>query len=217
MVTRVMTMMVALVAGGVMLPVPASGQSVREARFDQQQLPSTMRISPVLQPVVRQLLDASPTFRAQVRRIAAARHVWVVVEPVIGRAGCCTLARTSVRHFSEGGIRAKVEIAYPVGAVDYAQLLGHEFEHVVEQIERVDVRRLARKRAGASQVGDNLFETRRAAEAGRRVAEEASAAGLEPRDAVRTGFARVFSAVRRALRPRPAAQAGESPTADRQN
>jgi hypothetical protein len=177
-----------------------------------------MRISPVLQPVVQQLLASSPTFRAQVRRIAAAPHVRVVVEPAIGRGGgCCTLARTRFRHFSEGGIRADVEIAFPLGAADYAQLLGHEFEHIVEQIERVDVRRLARDGAGAQEVGDGLFETRRAALAGRRIAEEASAAGVGPRDRVRDGFTWAFSAVRRAFRLRPAARAGEGPTAERHN
>jgi hypothetical protein len=214
MVTRVMTM-VALIGGGMMVPGPVSGQSVREARVDQQ-LPCTIRISPVLQPVVGQLLASSPTFRAQVRRIAAAPHVRVVVEPAIGRAGCCTLARTWFRHFSEGGIRAHVEVAFPASATSYAQLLGHEFEHVLEQIERVDVRRLAREGAGAQEVGDDLFETQRAAQAGLQVADEASAAGIEPRDRVRDGFARAFSAVRRVFRPRPAAEAGGAPAADRQ-
>jgi hypothetical protein len=90
-----------------------------------------------------------------------------------------------------------VEIAFPLTATEYAELLGHEFEHIVEQIDRVDVRRQAREGGGAQQIGDDTYETRRAARAGRRIAEEAETAGIEPPDLVRRGLARTLSAISR--------------------
>jgi hypothetical protein len=147
-----------------------------------------------------QLLASSPTFRAQMRRIAGAAHVRVAVEPAVGGVGgCCALARTVFRHVADGAVLARVEIAFPLTATEYAELLGHEFEHIVEHIERVDVRWLARQGDEAHQIGEDTFETRRAAEAGVAIAREAEQAGIEPPDRIRRGLAWTASALGRLL------------------
>ena len=53
------------------------------------------------------------------------------------------------------------------------EMIGHEFEHVVEQIEGLDLRALARKRgSGVWELDVQVFETDRAQHAGRVVAAE---------------------------------------------
>jgi hypothetical protein len=92
-----------------------------------------------------------------------------------------------------------VEIAFPLTAAEYAELLGHEFEHIVEQIDRVDVAALARDGIEASRIGDNTFETRRAARAGRAIARETEQAGRESPDRIRQGLDRVLTAIWRVV------------------
>lgn len=53
------------------------------------------------------------------------------------------------------------------------ELVGHEFEHVIEQIEGLDLKRLARvKGSGVREAEPRVFETDRAQSAGRVVAAE---------------------------------------------
>ena len=55
------------------------------------------------------------------------------------------------------------------------ELVAHEFEHVLEQIEGLDLRRLARiKGSGVHELQGRVFETDRAQLAGRIVADQAS-------------------------------------------
>jgi hypothetical protein len=56
---------------------------------------------------------------------------------------------------------------------DYVELIGHEFEHAIEQAEGVDLRSLVESRGGAAYItADGAFETARAVRVGRIVAEE---------------------------------------------
>jgi hypothetical protein len=53
------------------------------------------------------------------------------------------------------------------------ELIGHEFEHLLEQIEGLDLKRLARvKGSGVRVLEGRVFETDRAQAAGRLVAAE---------------------------------------------
>ena len=55
------------------------------------------------------------------------------------------------------------------------ELIGHEFEHLLEQIEGLDLKRLAGvKGSGVRVLEGQVFETDRAQAAGRLVAAEAS-------------------------------------------
>jgi hypothetical protein len=67
-------------------------------------------------------------------------------------------------------IRAEVNV--PPGR-DYAELVAHEFEHVIEQIEGLDLRRMSKTRgARVWEVERGWFESGRAVDAGRAVTAE---------------------------------------------
>ena len=69
-------------------------------------------------------------------------------------------------------IRADVHLPPTNGLTE---LVGHEFEHLIEQIEGLDLKRLARvKGSGVHEAEGRMFETDRAQAAGRVVAAEAS-------------------------------------------
>ncbi len=112
------------------------------------------------------LIQSSSTFRAQCERIAAARNLRVDVElvPTLG----LVRAETAITRYEAGAIRAEVRIAF---GQDYRELIAHEFEHIIEQLDGVDLRAEA-DQGRAWLVDRHVFETRRASEAGRRVRRE---------------------------------------------
>ena len=124
----------------------------------------------MLQPIVIELLQRSATFRQQCRRMAVTQvlrvrlHVSTTVDPG-------ARAQTVINHYEAGAIRAEMTVRF---AEDYQELLAHEFEHILEQVEGVDLRaeaasgRAWRTRSGA-------FETRRAFDAGVRARQEVDA------------------------------------------
>lgn len=116
------------------------------------------------------LLRLSDTFRAQCARIAAdARvHVRLNVTTTIVSIG---RAQTTFRRYRNGALSAEVEVLF---GENYRELLAHEFEHVIEQIDGVDLRdEVVRGRAW--EVAAGTFETRRAFDTGLRVLRESEA------------------------------------------
>jgi hypothetical protein len=137
-----------------------------------------IRLAQVLVPVFDRLLQSSATFRRQVARIASAPYARIVVNAVLGASTVSRgTARTTMRRFSEGALLAYVEIPTPLILAEYARLFGHEFEHVIEQLERVNLQELAGTGA-AARLGDGAYETIRARDAGLTVAREAQAGAL---------------------------------------
>ena len=127
--------------------------------------PLNIHVDPLLQPLVAALLEKSPTLRRQWQTIGAARivRVWVVATPVL-RETQSARARTQFTRYTFGAIRAVVELP---GGMDITELLPHELEHVIEQIEGLDLPALAQKReSGVDQVSGGVFETSRARNAG---------------------------------------------------
>ena len=112
------------------------------------------------------LLQGSPTFRGQCEQIASARNVRVELSVVRLMGG--VRAETAIDRYRGGALRADVRIA---PGQDYRELIAHEFEHVIEQIDGVDLRQEAAT-GRAWLVDRNVFETRRALEAGLRVRRE---------------------------------------------
>ena len=115
------------------------------------------------------MLERSPTFRSQCRRIAEAPNLSVRVRLDMAIIGRIYRAVTSICRQPSGAIVAAIDIA-PFG--DPAEWLAHEFEHVIEQLDGVNLRELERRRQGAWQSGPQLFETERAVRVGRRVFRE---------------------------------------------
>lgn len=132
-------------------------------------LPPTIVLERGLEPIVRATLESSPTFRQQCRILEAAPSVTATVRITSRTPGAAERALSRVRRSPEGAIAAAIEIRH---TPDIAELLGHEFEHVIEQLDGVNLRTL--EAAGeARRLVDGAFETRRAIAAGQRVSSEA--------------------------------------------
>jgi len=124
------------------------------------------------------LLHASPTFRRQCARVAVSPVLRVTVR-LTGVLVETARAQTVISRYDAGAIRAEVTLRF---GEDYQELLAHEFEHVLEQVDGVVLRdEVATGRAWRTDSG--AFETRRAYDAGVRAREEAvsSADAPEPR------------------------------------
>jgi len=157
-------------------------------------LPDSITLEDGLQPIVRLALEHSPTFRQQCRVLAAASRLHATVRVSFRPAGVMSRARTSFRQNQWGALAAEIQIR---SAADMTELIAHEFEHLIEQLDGVDLNALARERK-AHRLSDGAFETDRAIAAGYRVASEV--ADNAP-DRVRRAGASVWRALRRAVFP----------------
>jgi hypothetical protein len=143
--------------------------------------PSNIQIG-TLQPAFVELLQRSATFRQQCARIAASRVLRVTVR-VATTLNEGARAQTIINRYEAGGIRAEVTLRF---AEDYLELLAHEFEHVLEQVDRVSLHdEVAKGRAWITPSG--AFESRRAFEAGIRAREEYDALAPDAPRAVAFG------------------------------
>jgi hypothetical protein len=136
----------------------------------QQLLAPGSSIAPAARPLVERLWRSSPTFRRQCARLAAARAV-VIVSLDFPRHASGLNARTEITR--NGTIHAHVHLR----AVDQeaAEFLGHELEHVLEQLDEVDLARAVVDGVHGVYVSQRpaTFETARASAVGQIVAREA--------------------------------------------
>ena len=132
-------------------------------------LPSNLDVARVFRPFLDKMWQASPTFRGQWRRLAAGPGVRVsVLVEDLPRPASSSKARTVLRRQDGSLVSAHV---YLKPSLDAAELIAHEMEHILEQLDGVDLQ--AQDGNGVVwKAGDGAFETRRAIEAGRRVARE---------------------------------------------
>lgn len=143
--------------------VPAAAETVARRAA----APANMTMDGDVREFVEEMAALSPTLRRQFAVIAAApARVDVRVSGVPLPAS--SRALTTIRKYESGYLHA--EISLPVNS-DQVELLAHELEHVVEQIERVDLTAL--ERAGqAWRDSWGVFETERAHAAGHAAADE---------------------------------------------
>ena len=166
-VVRVVASFFAIVA----LPFPLRAQTLAEteaaagAPVPVIARPVNIRVDPLLQPLVEKLLRQSPTVRRQWETIAASRLVRVsLISSPLLRESTAARARTGVSRDAFGAVRAIVELP---SAVDITELLAHELEHVLEQVEGLDLPALTKGgSAGVQQVARGVYETDRARNAG---------------------------------------------------
>ena len=158
-------------------PVVAAAQTSSSPCVAGQTLPSNFHLS-LLSDLIAEMLEHSSTFRRQCERIVAAGprvRISVRIDrmPVTGPR-----ARAVVRRFAYGFLDVDITIAF---GANYVELLAHELEHVREQLENIDL--CAEEMKGhASRDASGVFETDRAAQAGRLVWSEVQAS-LRPRTA----------------------------------
>jgi hypothetical protein len=130
-------------------------------------LPAWISLQDGLEPLVRRTLESSPTFRQQCRVLAAAPDMTASVRVARPAPSELNRARATMRN---SGNRTVVEIEI-LKPSDFAELLGHELEHLIERIDGVDLSAAA-QRGEARRLEDGAYETRRAIAAGRRVSGE---------------------------------------------
>jgi hypothetical protein len=119
-----------------------------------------------VQPFVQRAWEGSATFREQCRKLAAAG---AVVSLGSSSAREVWNAASHIGRSSEGVMVARVRVRIGAGTVE---LIAHELEHVLERIEGVNYLMASRRGSSTRLLPGGAFETKRAIEAGRRVARE---------------------------------------------
>jgi hypothetical protein len=150
--------------------VPANVRSTTAAMCNPPALalPSTITLEPGLEPIVRLALEYSPRFRQQCQVLASATTLKATVKIALQPPSMAGRARALVHRGPDGTFSAEIEIRDPA---QMTELLAHEFEHIIEQLDGVDLGELA-ARGEAHRTSDGAFETERAIATGHQVANE---------------------------------------------
>jgi hypothetical protein len=125
--------------------------------------PASLRAG-VFQPIVQEMWQASPAFRKQCARLAAASGLTVTVRAVSQRRSGMR-AFTTIRRQKASVVKADINLFDIAHAVE---LIAHEIEHIIEQLDGIHERPNPCARDG----GSGALETCRAIQMGRRVADE---------------------------------------------
>jgi len=136
-------------------------------------LPPNVTVPSSFADLVDVMLRSSPTFRAQCSRIGRAGRLHVTVERSLSASP--QAAVTHLTRLDNGRLQAEVELGL---FGDPVLLIAHEFEHIIEQLDGVDLGAMA-DRSGTGVRADSRtgqFETERAIAIGKRVAREVSGA-----------------------------------------
>jgi hypothetical protein len=137
-----------------------------EATPRQLAIPPNLIVLGEYRPLVESMLRYSPTFRRQCLRISGASSVTVYLR--IGSPSWVSgvRAKTDITRDRLGTLSAFIEIS-PLH--DNVELIAHEMEHVIEQLDGIDLAsRAALRNTGvwATSSTPNVFETTRAKRVG---------------------------------------------------
>jgi hypothetical protein len=132
-------------------------------------LPHTVMVEAGLKPLITRMLEGSPTFREQCRRLDISENLVVVLraDPLIPKD--ISRARSTINRYSSGVVIVNVTVA---PGSDQPQWIAHEFEHALEVREGQNLPQLARRGRTAGESADRMFETLRATKVGRAVQSE---------------------------------------------
>jgi len=133
------------------------------------QFPQTVQIDRAVGPRISVMLERSATFREQCRRVAATPRLYIRVHVNGFIVSDRFRARTRIFRFESGVMIAEVELRTPWAPEEW---IAHEFEHVLEQVERVPLVELANRTGSVWRTADDMFESARAIRAGRTVVAE---------------------------------------------
>jgi hypothetical protein len=128
---------------------------------------STLKMDHQLRAIAHAMWHRSPTFRRQVARLSQQTNLDTQLN-VCTRPSGQWRAETQLRH-GEGALRtATVRITMPNRAATIVELIAHELEHIVEQLDGVDLPRTATRSdaSGVYQTHGGRFETERARRVG---------------------------------------------------
>ena len=133
-------------------------------------MPSSINAPDDLRHHMGWMLQRSATFRQQCRRIDVPR-LHVQIRPDVQLLDRPFRARSIIQRSETGRLTAWVAIT-PLG--NPTQWLAHELEHIIEQLDGVDLAAMAARSATgvSARSDDGQYETERAVAAGQRVAQE---------------------------------------------
>jgi hypothetical protein len=135
------------------------------------QVPPNISVPDSLRPILYDILKKSPTFRRQCLQLSRSHNLRIDIKIVgaIPQTHCLALSRAT--RFADGQVMLTMMIVAARG--NYVELLGHEFEHALEQAEGLDLKALAATSGDrVYQLEDGSFETQRARRVGLTVARE---------------------------------------------
>jgi hypothetical protein len=118
--------------------------------------------------LMREMWVRSPTFRRQCARLGRAANGRITIE-VRNQGSFVFRAATFIQSEPGGRWRATVAVFL---FTDLVELIGHEMEHIIEQLDGVDLIRLQQQGISGVTSGHQHYETARAAATGKRVAQE---------------------------------------------
>lgn len=156
-----------IIVAGINYSVPM--RAIEPPNVCQRALPGNIVLSTEMARALMKIYESSATFRAQCDRIAAAPALSVIIrlDAVIPRS-CLAFTLINRRGYT---LRADVHL--PAAGTMMAELVGHEFEHIVEQLDGLNLRVLANVRgSGVRESAFEVYESDRAQRAGRIVAAE---------------------------------------------
>ena len=140
--------------------------------YDEVPVASNIAVAALFRPLVRSMLERSPTFRRQWARLARATNLTVDVRSEPG-GDPGVAAFTTIRRELGEPVEARVVIVHGTRT---AELIAHELEHVIEQLDGIDLTQKADVRGSGVRhcsCGEGTaFETTRAIGTGLRVAED---------------------------------------------
>jgi hypothetical protein len=140
-------------------------------QFENVGLPANLTVSSSLRATVESMLRDSVSFRRQCARVASSPSLAVSVDQALLLPTAPFQAITSVSIEPDGGLMARVLLG---SRADPGETLAHELEHIIEQLDGVDLQSLAKRAdAGVHRTYDgDRYETERAVAMGRQVAQE---------------------------------------------
>ncbi len=145
--------------------------------YDDVEPAANVTVTSLYEPVVAQMLERSPTFRRQCARIARATNLAITLRSEARSEHRANAWTTIARHVD---LSRQVTISVVFGPRTI-ELIAHEFEHVIEQLDGVDLRQKALLRSSGVRACDcghvEMFETNRAIAVGQQVAREVSEGG----------------------------------------
>jgi len=156
------------------VPPPASA---RVCAAEDGTMPRNIVLREPFDEVTREMLALSPTFRAQCARLAEGGDGLLVIVRLDMQAPRQFAARTLMGRTPEGSLLARMMVRLQP---DYTEIIAHEFEHVVEQLDQWQLRTMALAKGEAAghvhEVAPEVFETERAIRIGQLVEAEVFAA-----------------------------------------
>lgn len=135
-------------------------------------IPQNIAAWPGSRPLLETMLARSPSFRRQCVRIANDRSLTVHLRQVPGRLQGGVRGISRIWRQSDGRIVAHVTLDPFDNDVE---MIAHEFEHIIEQLDEVNLPEKARRRDSgvhAIRRAETTFETSRAVRMGLKVVAE---------------------------------------------